>query len=489
MSITKINMHINALTDWFIHPSMRDDRDLVNQARVFLISHIFGPVLGSAVPGALYIVDPTPGFEVGVLTVSILGFWVFPFLLRQFGRYNLLALLSVQNLIFCILWSCYFYGGIKSPTLPWVLTIPMLAFFYIGSSSFLRSVVIALFGGNVVIFLSLAMIAPPVQKNVPADSIEGLGIVSTVAVALYVTMMALYYAKVYASQTELEAEMREHMSTSAELRRATEEAERAGAAKAEFLAKMSHELRTPLNAVIGYSQILLEDATDEGDDEMVQDLEKIHSAGHHLLKLINEVLDLSKIDAGMMDVYYEQTSLPALVRDVADEHRAMAANANNVISLDVEPTVGSMVTDQLKLRQILSQVLDNAVKFTSNGFITIKVTSGMDDTQIMVTDTGVGISPEELPTLFEQFTVLGDASSSKYGGTGLGLALSQKLCRLMGGDIQARSQRGVGSSFTIILPVVTASGQGHDEDRGTASSETTSGTALQAGAAIAPVAA
>jgi signal transduction histidine kinase len=449
MSIASLNMRISMLVDWFLHPSIKTDRDLVNQARVFLISHIFGPVLGSAVPAALFILDPTPGFEVAVLTVSIAGFWVFPFLLRAFGRYNLLSVLSVQNLIFCILWSCYFYGGIKSPTLPWVLTIPLLAFFYIGPSTYMRSIVIGLFAANVAVFLGVAMIAPPVPNDVPAEDIEGLGIVSTVAVALYVTMMALYYAKVFASQSELESEMRGHLATSAELKQATEEAERAGAAKAEFLAKMSHELRTPLNAVIGYSQMLLEDASDEGDVETVKDLEKIHGAGHHLLKLINEVLDLSKIDAGMMEVYYEEASLAGLVRETVDECRAHAAAHNNIVSLDMDNSIGPVIIDQQKVKQILSQVLDNAVKFTRHGFIRIRVTRSGDEVQIAVNDTGVGISPADLPTLFEQFTVLGDASSSKYGGTGLGLALSQKLCRLMGGDISVRSESGVGSCFTI----------------------------------------
>lgn len=458
--ISKITMFV----DWFIHSSLMRDRDRVNQARVFLISHLFGPIIGSAVPAALYVFDPTPGFEVAVLTGSIVGFWLFPLLLKLTGKYNILAIVSVQNLIFCILWSCYFYGGIKSPTVPWVLTIPLLAFFYVGTSVQMRVVVCSLFMANLLVFLAIAMVAPPVSSDMADTAMEGLGIVSIVAVALYVTMMAIYYAKVYASQSELEAEMRLHLATAAELRQATDEAERAGAAKAEFLAKMSHELRTPLNAVIGYSQILIEDAESEDDEESLSDLRKIHSAGHHLLKLINEVLDLSKIDAGMMELFVEDVSIPGLVRESVNSFQKAAQSGGNVISVDMKLRNEVARIDHLKLNQVLAHLLDNATKFTSNGLISVAVS--MDDSDpespaldIAVKDTGIGIDAKEMSTLFEHFTVLGDASSSKYGGTGLGLALSRKLCRVMGGDLLAESKLGVGSCFRVRLPISASNRQ------------------------------
>ena len=289
-AITALDRFVN----FFIPAAIAADRDTRNRAHVFLVSHILGPIIGNVVPAALYVFDPNPGYEVAVLAVSITSFWLFPFVLRGGANYNVLALASVQNLTFCILWSCYFYGGVTSPTLPWVLTIPLLAFFYLGSSAKLRVIVMVMFACNVAVFSALYQSGYSTKSDLPSAAMQGLGLVSTIAAALYVAMMALYYAKIQASQSEIENEMREHMATASELRLATEEAERAGAAKADFLAKMSHELRTPLNAVIGYSQILLEDAEDEGDRESIADLEKIHSAGHHLLKLVNEVLDLSK---------------------------------------------------------------------------------------------------------------------------------------------------------------------------------------------------
>jgi signal transduction histidine kinase len=448
---------LNRLVDWFIPAELAADREARKQARMFLISHLFGPFMGNVVPGALYLLDPTPGFDVAVLAASITSFWVFPFILRAAGRYNLLVLLSVQNLIFCILWSCYFYGGVSSPTLPWVLTIPLLAFFYLGPASSMRLTVLGLFAVNLAGFCALYLLGHSVPENDMAPSaLQGLGIVSTVAASLYVTMMAFYYAKILASGVELESEMKRHLATASELRRATAEAERASTAKAEFLAKMSHELRTPLNAVIGYSQILLEDAAAEDDAETAADLDKIHGAGQHLLRLINEVLDLSKIEAGKMELFIETVDAATLIRETVDGCRGAAANNNNVLSFQADEALGTITCDARKLQQALTQILDNAAKFTENGAITVTASRrdapAGEEIVVAVRDTGIGIAAEVLPALFEKFSVADDSTSSKYGGTGLGLALSQRLCRLMGGDISVESKVGAGSCFTIHLP-------------------------------------
>jgi signal transduction histidine kinase len=448
---------LNDLVDWFIPAQIAADREMRKQARLFLISHLFGPFIGNVVPLALFVLDPEPGFEVAVLAASITGFWIFPFILKAFGRYNILALVSIENLIFCILWSCYFYGGITSPTLPWVLTIPLLAFFYLGSAPTLRLIVLGMFAANLAIFGAFSLAGHDRPIRLDTGALQGLGLVSTVAASLYVTMMALFYAKVLASQGELEAEMKGHLATAAELRRATEEAERASAAKAEFLAKMSHELRTPLNAVIGYSQILLEDAAEENDVETVADLERIHGAGQHLLRLVNEVLDLSKIEAGKMELCEEPCDLAGLVRGLVEQVRPLAERGGNAIALEIHGEPGLVLCDGGKLRQALAQLLDNAVKFTERGRITVRLESGLGVPREMITlqvrDTGIGIPEHQIAHLFENFTVAHDASNSKYGGTGLGLALSRKLCQLMGGDIQVESRPGEGSLFTISLPV------------------------------------
>ena len=455
---------LDRLVNYFIPSEIAADRDARNRAHVFLISHILGPFIGNVVPITLYFLDPEPGYEVAVLAASITSFWIFPFVLKAGAPYNLLALVSIQNLIFCILWSCYFYGGVTSPTLPWVLTIPLLAFFYLGSSASLRVIVMAQFATNLAIFSWLYSSGYSVKNDLPVTAMQGLGLVSLVAASLYVAMMALYYAKIQASQTELESEMRQHMATASALRLATAEAELAGAAKSEFLAKMSHELRTPLNAVISYSQILLEDAESEGDRESVADLNKIHDAGQHLLKLVNEILDLSKIEAGKMDLDLEETDLNELLSGIVDGARSAAEKNGNKIFCTIGPNLGMALCDADKFRNMTGQILDNAVKFTQNGkieFIAKRQFDELtDDLVIQVIDNGIGIAPHQLARLFEKFTVADDSSTTKYGGTGLGLALSEKLCKLMGGEIYVDSELGKGSRLTIRVPMLTGRRKG-----------------------------
>jgi signal transduction histidine kinase len=440
------------LVDWFIPKHIGADREMRKQARMFLYSHIFGPIIGNSVPLALYFFNPTPGYDIGVLVVLINSFWLYPFVLRATGRYYLLSVISVQNLTVCILLNCYYYGGVSSPTLPWVLTIPLLAFFYVGSSPKMRTVVLIQLAINLLGFGVIYQLGPHTSSGMSAGATEALGLISTVAAALYVSMMALFYANALASQFELEAEMREHEITAVALRQATEDAQRAGAAKTDFLAKMSHELRTPLNAVIGYSEILLEDAADENDPAGVADLKKIHSAGHNLLKLVNEVLDLSKIDAGKMEVFNEYADLGDVLRQAVQPHMQNAQAAGDTLTVEAEG-LGQIRTDVMKLTQTLGELLENAVKHTQNGAITLKGVREAEEFVISVSDTGGGIASERFPVLFEQFNAAADVSASKYGGTNLGLSLSKKLCRLLQGDISVASELGVGSCFTIRLPI------------------------------------
>jgi signal transduction histidine kinase len=457
-AIQQATTPLDRLIDWFIPPELAAQRETRQQARMFLISHLCGPFLGNVVPGALYFLDPTPGYPVTVLGISITAFWIFPFLLRAFGHYNLMAFISVQNLIFCILWSCYWYGGVTSPTLPWVLSIPLLTFFYIGANPKLRMLALAQFAVNFVAFAAIYRFLPPSVDDTPIAGLQGLGIVSTLAASGYVSMMALYYARILASGAELEEEMRGHMATATELRRATAEAERAGVAKAEFVASMSHELRTPLNAVIGYSQMLLEDAADDPNDSSAEDLHKIHSAGQHLLHLVNEVLDLSKIEAGKMELAPEELAVGDFLASLAERHRAACAAKGLAFDLRIEGKAGEVRWDGQRVGQALDQVIGNAVKFTKTGSVTVAVSrqgaGSAARVTVEVTDTGIGIPADMLPQLFESFTVAHDSSASKYGDTGLGLALSLALCRLMGGDIRAKSKVGAGSTFTVTLPVV-----------------------------------
>ncbi|HYM53803.1 MAG TPA: response regulator, partial [Solirubrobacteraceae bacterium] len=230
--------------------------------------------------------------------------------------------------------------------------------------------------------------------------------------------------------------------------------------KSEFLANMSHELRTPLNAIIGYSEMLQEDAADLGAESLTDDLKKINAAGKHLLELINAVLDLSKIEAGKMELYLESFDVPGLVRDIAAVIQPLAGKNRNRLDVHCSEAVGTMRADLTKVRQALFNLLSNACKFTDGGTVSLAVSretgDGRDWIAFSVSDTGIGMTAEQLTRLFEAFSQADAATTRKYGGTGLGLALSRRLCRMMGGDVTVESEAGRGSTFTVRLPAEVA---------------------------------
>ena len=238
------------------------------------------------------------------------------------------------------------------------------------------------------------------------------------------------------------------------LAKAVKDAEEASKAKSSFLARMSHELRTPLNAIIGYSEILHEDAVDDGSTRTADDLDKVLNAARHLLGLINDVLDISKIEAGKMELYLENFEVPKLVSEVIATAAPLISKKGNTLALDCPADVGGMHADATKLRQMLLNLLSNASKFTEHGTITLKVTrvAATETLEFAVIDTGIGMTPEQLGRLFQAFSQADASTASRYGGTGLGLAISKQFAQMMNGDITVTSEAGVGSCFTIRLP-------------------------------------
>jgi signal transduction histidine kinase len=444
------------LIDYFVPDSIREDRDASNQARMFLISHTMGPILGNSVPTALFFVDPTPGLDILVLAISITSFWVFPFLLRRGTDYNTLVAASVLNLNFCIFWSCYFNGGVLSPTLPWVLLIPILSFFYIGGNTRLQGGLMAIFAGSFALFLLLFYTTTPPLNDIPEVALVALGVVSTVAALCYVATMAIYYARIFDAGVELEQEVRRRRLATDKLRTAIVAADEAGLHKAEFLARMSHELRTPLNAVIGYSEILKEDALQSDDLQMRDDVDRIHDAGQYLLRLINIILDLSKIEAGRMQFTVEAHNLVDIVHEATSRVRPAMRNAGNTLELFIEARETMVDSDSERLLQILNAILDNVPVHAPGAHVEVRcrdaVAGPISGFEISISDNGNGIRPERLETLFESLADRRDAAASKYGGTGLNLTIVHKLAHAMGCRLTAESVLGKGSCFKVFVP-------------------------------------
>jgi signal transduction histidine kinase len=226
--------------------------------------------------------------------------------------------------------------------------------------------------------------------------------------------------------------------------------------KSAFLANMSHELRTPLNAIIGVSEMLREDA--EAAKQDTEPLDRVLGAGRHLLALINDILDLSKIEAGRMELQLESFALAPLIADVVKTIEPLAAKNANQVRVKCDGAIGTLHADQMRLRQALLNLMSNANKFTEHGSISINARQGQEDGRdcviIEVSDTGIGMTPEQMGKLFQEFSQASSGTAAKYGGTGLGLAISKRFCQMMGGDITVQSAPGRGSTFTIRLPVV-----------------------------------
>ncbi|MGF9757903.1 response regulator [Microvirga sp. 0TCS3.31] len=242
----------------------------------------------------------------------------------------------------------------------------------------------------------------------------------------------------------------------AQLELARDEAMAATRAKSQFLTNMSHELRTPLNAIIGITEMLKDEAEETGDEPLVEPLDRIRHAGTHLLTLINEILDLAKIEAGKLELHPEEIDLSALIREASMTADPLARRNSNHLKVEISPDIGRMQTDPVRLRQVLLNLLSNACKFTKDGTVTLKASRVMDrggDTiTIAVQDTGIGMTTEQCDKLFQEFSQADSTTTRKFGGTGLGLAISRRLCRVMGGDITVQSVMGVGSTFTVSLP-------------------------------------
>tara|TARA_B100001750_G_scaffold235097_1_gene237208 strand:- start:128 stop:1453 length:1326 start_codon:yes stop_codon:yes gene_type:complete len=238
-----------------------------------------------------------------------------------------------------------------------------------------------------------------------------------------------------------------------ELKILREQAQNASKAKSDFLANMSHELRTPLNAIIGYSEMLMEEAEDDGLDTYSDDLSKINSSGEHLLTLINDILDLSKIEAGKMELHIEEFEFEKHLSQIEATAKPLVEKNGNKFVIEKPDNIKKLTNDQTKLRQILFNMLSNAAKFTKKGTVTLAITESGDDIKFAVIDTGIGMNEEQLGKVFEEFTQAESSTSKDYGGTGLGLPISKMMTEMMGGRMDVESEAGKGTTFSITIPI------------------------------------
>ncbi|MDB5445331.1 MAG: histidine kinase [Phenylobacterium sp.] len=446
--------HILGLIDWFIPPAAQRERSELGMARNYVFTHLFGPLMAQSICVFLYLTDPHPGFVVWTIIASIWSFWTLPFLLKFTGNLQLVAICTVQMLAFASLFGSFHYGGVSSPLLPWLVVALLLGFFYLGDRPWL---VMGMFATDVAAFAAAYVVNGGFAARVPSGQLTAVGWISILSASVYMTWVAIYYVSTLALRSDLEKEAERHRSTAVRLHRAKEEADRANLSRSIFLAKMSHEFRTPLNAVIGYSELLLEQGQDSGAEEQkLKDLERINAAGQHLLALVTDVLDLSRIEQNTVDLSLESFELDRFVEEVAATARPLMDANENQLVIDAPADLGSVTSDKTKLRQVVLNLLSNAAKFTSRGTVTLQMRReakpGGDWIEMRVDDTGIGIAETDLAKLFQDFAQVSAATAGKYGGTGLGLAVSQKLCALMGGGISVTSEVGRGSSFTARLP-------------------------------------
>ena len=447
-------MLVNKLIDYFIPPEIRGETSNYKMFRIFVFLHLFGPLLGQSVIGFLYRVSDEIGFVFWALELNLCFFWLMPFLVKYTRSLVVPAAVSVQALVTLSLFGAFFYGGISSPFMPWLLIALLLGFFFLADRPRFVLIGVALQLGAFTLAHSVLGDFP---MQVPLESLWTVNLISILSALIYITLMALYYENVMRESSALEEAAHVQRQKAEELGRAMAKAAAASHQKSIFLAKMSHELRTPLNAVIGYSEMLREQVEDMGgSEEKAADLDRINAAGRHLIALVNDVLDLSRIESDDLKVQNDVIDITEFVEEVVATVAPLIKVQDNRLELQICPDPGIIVADSLKLRQSVLNLLSNAAKFTSKGTITLSVlrrqTPAGEVLMIEVRDTGIGISKEGLRKLFRNFSQAEANTSTRYGGTGLGLALTRRFCASMGGKVEVESEMGIGSSFKIEIP-------------------------------------
>ncbi len=442
---------LGVFLDYFIPMQIQVQPETHRRARMFMLSHVCGPFLGSVIPLYLYFVNGIPAdFRFWTFLISVTAFWAYPFALRLTRAYRLLAFISIANLNFCILWACFSYGGIYSPFLPWVLVIPVLSFLYLPATGVTRAVVLLQITASFSIFAGMVLTDYPFPP-VNLDDFQIIGIISQVSASIYVAMMAIYFANVFREQTEFERELSELVVAADNIRNLIQSAQQATAAKADFVASMSHELRTPLNAVIGYSQLLLDDAEDEGEDEIARDVSKIHSAGTQLLSLVDDILDFSKIEAGKMTVQSHADTISQGLSSALADVQALAQSRHYSVVVFMAAEDPTLMLDWQTAGKSLSHLMAGVTAGGCGGEVHLMIARHAEGIAIEIVEP-FNQSGGYDEAMFDVFADSSDVSSTKYGGAGMSLALGLKFAHLIGGDIAVAARADGRRAFTLTIP-------------------------------------
>lgn len=444
-----------AAFDWFLPPGRDPAGAELPILRSFALLHLVGPLLGLTICAILAGFDRSGDKVLSVLTGCVLLFWTAPLALRLGAELDRLALASVQALTFVCLFGAYHYGGFNSPFAPWFVVAVLVGFLYAP-----RLIGLCLVGmaAQVLLFAAALRLGGPPADRITPESLSLVSAASVVTATLYVTILSVFYTAVRKKNSDLAAAAREHEATARQLRSALEEARSANQRKSAFLARVSHELRTPLNVVIGYSEMLAEDAAVQEQEARVRDLKRITEASRHLLSLVNKVIDVAEVESSSLKIESETFDLDDFFDRLADSVAPLVEKNGNRLEIGKSGPLGAMTGDPLKVRQCLLNLLSNAGKFTQNGLVTLRAavrrTSLGGSVVFEVVDSGPGIAVDRLQRLFAPGSPAPAPGLGRAGGSGLGLALTRRFCTLMGGSLEVESRPGLGSTFRLVLPLL-----------------------------------
>lgn len=442
---SKLAERFQRFLDWFIPENCCNGEEDRRWLHTFLISHIFGVPSGAIIAGYLVVVQPS--LVAWTLMGGVLAFMLYPFILRHTGEYHKTAFGTLLHFITLIFFVSYNYGGLASPALAWIITVPIVSAFFV-DGAFRYAALLYLFFG-ILVLIGLHYGGHQFPETPPAEDPAGVHVVLLVGAAVYITGMALAYVKLFEFSMQRS-------------RKAKEQAERANRAKSDFLAVMSHELRTPLNAVIGFSQILSTETFGPlGNEKYRGYANDIEDSAIHLLQIIDDILDVTKVESGRMEIDRTTVDCRQLIKDVMAVAQPMILDKRIILTRKiVEPNL-HIFGDQRLLRQVLINLVSNAVKFTENGgTVTIKaclIRNYRDFVRIEVCDDGVGIEPGDIARILQPFEQVEAAMHRRNGGVGLGLPLSQKIVETHSGRFEISSEPGKGTTVTIELPAAASS--------------------------------